>query len=109
VRATGELAQHARRVVTIGRLAVDPAVQDDGCIDAERHPRGGGDGASLSLRVRPNELGGIKPRRIVLDVLWSDNLEGNPELLENRTPLWRRRGQHEHVAHDRKFRRSSEA
>ena len=36
VRAAGELAEHGARVVAVGSLAVEPAVEMDGGIDAER-------------------------------------------------------------------------
>ena len=36
VRPAGQLAEHAARVLGVGRLAVDASVEDDGGVDTER-------------------------------------------------------------------------
>ncbi len=49
------------------------------------------DGARLPLRVPANQLGGVGVGRIVFDVVGSDDIERNGELLEDRASLRRRR------------------
>src|SRR5262245_5391213 len=87
VRPPAELLQHARGVGRVARLAVDPAVEDDRRVDAQRDPAARVNGARLSLRVPSDELLGIRVGRVVLDVVGCDRLERDRELLEDRAPL----------------------
>ena len=51
----------------------------------------GVDGSRLSLRVPTNQLGRVGVGWVVLDVVGSDDVERNGELLEDRAALRRRR------------------
>ena len=71
MRPAGELAEHAPRVVAVGRLAVDAAVEDDGGVDAEGDEAVRVDRARLALGVPAHELDRIGVGRVVLDVRWA--------------------------------------
>jgi hypothetical protein len=89
--------EHPRRVVGVDRLPVDPAVEDDRRVDAECDPPVEMDRARLALRVSEDELRRIGVTRVVLDVLRRDDLERDSELLEDRAPLRRGRGERQRV------------
>ena len=92
----GQLLQHRLGLGLIGGLAVDAAAENNLCVDSEDGPliRDSGDRPSLSLRVPLDLCDGISARQ-VLFVLGDDHLERNSELLQDRPPLRRPRGQQE--------------
>src|SRR3990170_751237 len=78
-------------IVALGRLAVDTPVEDDGRVDAERHLALAMHGPGLTFRMGPYEISRLEPGWIVLQIRGRNDLEGDPELLEDRPPLPRRR------------------
>ena len=99
VRAARELAQHRAGIVQVGGLAVQAAVEVDGRVDTERDGALDVDRARLAFRVVADERDGVGVGRVVLDVRRGDDGEGDPELLEDRTALRRRRGERERRRH----------
>ena len=93
VRAARELREDARRVVGVPRLAVHAPVEDDGRVDAERDAAVPMNGSRLLLRMSTNQLRRVGVGRVVLDVVGSDDIERDRELLEDRAPLRARRGE----------------
>ena len=84
MRPTRELAEHLGCVVRVGRLAVDPPVEDDRRVDAERDPPVGVHRARLALGVPEHELDRVGVGRVVLDVVGATTSKGIRELLEDR-------------------------
>ena len=80
-------------------LPVDAAVEVHGRVDAERDRSGRVHGARLPLRVLAHERDRIGVGRVVLDVHGRDGGERDLELLEDRPPLRRRRGEDERSRH----------
>ena len=95
MRLPGESGDHLLRIRRVGRLRVDPTVEDDRRVDAQnRSPLGArSHGTRLPARMLTHELLGVRVRRVVLDVVGSHDVERHSELLENRPPL--RRGRRE--------------
>ena len=93
MRLAGELLEHPLRLVGVRRLAEDLAAERDRGVDAEHRPvaRLRRDRARLPARVLAHELDGVGFGRVVLDVVGRDDVEGDPELLEDRAPLRARR------------------
>ena len=90
--AAGERAQHARGLVPVGRLAVDPAVERRRRVGAQhRRPR---PRAPCAARSRRMTSAGRPPRRSSTS---AGHPEGDAELLEDRPPLRRARGEDEHA------------
>ncbi len=85
--ATVELAQHRACIGSIGGLRVDAAVELHGRVDPERDGAFPVDGARLSLGMGADELDRIGVWWIVLLVDRRDDLERDPQLLENRAAL----------------------
>ena len=94
MRLAAELFEHLLGLGRVGRLAEDPAVQHDGCVDADDRPlvRAIGDGPRLAgarARARP------APRRrrggVCFFVSRRDDVERDAQLLEDRSALRRRR------------------
>ena len=98
--APGEVPEHRARAVLTGRLRVYALSEVDGRVDAERDVAGLVHGPRLSERVLAHERHGVGVGWVVLDVAGLRELEGDPELLEDRPPLRRRRGEHEPRRHD---------
>ncbi len=103
MRAAGELAEHGAGVVAVGGLAVEPAVEVDGGVDAERDRAVGVHRSRLALGVIAHELDRVGVGRIVLDVRRCDRRERDAQLLEDRAALRRCRGQRERLGHTRFF------
>ena len=82
-----------RRVLDVLGLAVDPPVESDRRVDAERHAPVLVNRARLPFGMRAHELGRLETGRVVLDVARGDDLERNPQLLEDRAALRTRRGE----------------
>ena len=97
--AAVELSQHRASSITVARLRVDPPVELNGGIDPEGDGTFPVDGARLSLGVGADELDRIGVGRIVLLVDRLDDLERDPQLLQNRPPLRRGRCEDERAAH----------
>ena len=91
----GELAEHGARVVAVGSLAVEPAVEMDGRVDAERRRAGGVHRSRLALGVAAHERDRVGVGWVVLHVRRAHHRERDPQLLENRAALWRGRGEDE--------------
>ncbi len=99
VRPAGELLEHVLGLACVRRLAVEPVAEPHRRVDTEHRPLAG------QLRHRPrlaagvlaDELDGVGIRRVVLDVLGRNDVEGQPELLEDRTALWARRREQDRV------------
>ena len=85
----GELPKHGGRVLSVPWLAVDAPVQVHRRVDAERHPAGTMDGASLADGMVADEPDGIGVGWVVLLVRRRLDLERDLELLEDRPPLRR--------------------
>ena len=97
VRPARELAQHARRGLLVGGLAVHAPVEVHRRVDPEGEPALMMGGSGLATRVVADEHDRIGIGGVVLDVRWDDNLERDPELLEDRPALRRRRREREHA------------
>ncbi len=91
MRAPGEVAQHPGGILQVGRLAVHTAVERHRGVHAERHAPFPMRRVRLPLRVRAHELGGLDAGGVPLDVRRFDDVERDPELLEDRPPLRARR------------------
>ena len=77
-----------------GRLReIAAAVQEDGRVHAQRDAAVGVDRARLPVGVAAHELDRVRVRGVVLDVVRRDDLERDRELLEDRLPLGRGRGE----------------
>ncbi len=87
VRAPGEALQHPRRSLDVLGLAVDPPVESNRRVDAERHATSRMNRVRLSLRMHAHELGRLEIGEIALDVRRRHHLERDPQLLEDRPPL----------------------
>ena len=94
VRASRELARaSAPRRPRPGGLAVDrPSSTTVVSTPSVSRPSRVRPSAPCPLRA-PDELDGVGIRRVVLGVVGRDDLEGDRELLEDRPPLRRRRGE----------------
>ena len=86
VRSACQLFEHRLRLPGIRRLAERLAVDDDLGVDAEHGPVAAVDRTSLARR----QLDGIVAPLLIARC---DDLEGQPELLEDRAPLRRLRGE----------------
>ena len=94
VGAAREVAKRSIRIHGVDGLPVDPSSEVHRRVHAERRAAAV-DGARLAARVVADERDGIGVGRVVLGVLGRDDLERDPELLENRPALRRRRREDE--------------
>ena len=83
------------------RLAVHTPVEMNRRVDPERDGTVRMNGAGLALGVRPDELDRICVGWVVLLVDGRDDIERDPQLLEDRAPLRRGRSEDERIAHRR--------
>ena len=89
MRLAGQGLQHPLSLCRIGRLAVDPAAQDDGRVDREDGPlaRVPRHRPGLFPRVPANELDGVPLLHVLFVVARRHDVERDAELLEDRTAL----------------------
>ena len=99
VRVAGELAQHRPGTIAVGRLAVDAAAQVNRRVDAERDRPATVHGARLALGVVAHERDRFGVGRVVLHVVRRHVPERDPQLLQDRAPLRRGRGEDERRGH----------
>ncbi len=91
-----ERFEHPLGLLRSGRLSVDPALQVDGGVDSEHGPLVRfADRARLAGGVITHEGDGVGVGRVVLLVVGLCKLERDPQLLEDRAALRRRRGEQE--------------
>ena len=95
--------EHGAGVVAVGGLAVEPAVEMDGRVDAERDRAFRVHRSGLALGVIAHERDRVGVGRVVLHVRGCDRRERDAQLLEDRAALRRRRGEREDVGHARFF------
>ncbi len=95
VGATRERLEHPLRPRGVARLSEHDAVQQDLRVDAEHRPLPArrAHRAGLLARVRPDELDRVGRRPALLHVARRLDLERDPQLLEDRPPLGRGRGE----------------